>query len=70
MSNFCLIIDALFYDVYTRIAEIHLSEVGVDVQWFDVDVSYDASKENRWGNSRNYFSLPLYRMPIGNMLLQ
>ncbi|KAG6891481.1 hypothetical protein C0992_006212 [Termitomyces sp. T32_za158] len=62
--------NALFYDVYTHIADIHLSEVGIDVQWFDVDVSYDASKENRWGNSRNYFSLPLYRMPIGNMLLQ
>ncbi|KAG6869133.1 hypothetical protein C0993_001698 [Termitomyces sp. T159_Od127] len=52
--------NALFYDVYTHIAELHLSEVGIDVQWFDVDVSYDASKENRWGNSRNYFSLPLY----------
>ncbi|KAG6861085.1 hypothetical protein C0995_004022 [Termitomyces sp. Mi166 len=39
--------NALFYDVYTHIADVHLSEAGIDVQWSDVDVSFDASKEAR-----------------------
>ncbi|KAG6832595.1 hypothetical protein H0H92_014431 [Tricholoma furcatifolium] len=51
--------NALFYDVYTHISELHLSEVGIDVQWVDVDVTSD-SKKDRWGDSRNYFSLPLH----------
>ncbi|KAF5385873.1 hypothetical protein D9615_002229 [Tricholomella constricta] len=56
----------LFYDVYTHIAELHLAGVGIDVQWFDIDVTFDM-KEGRWGDSRKYFSLPLYRLPIGSM---
>ncbi|KAG6845935.1 hypothetical protein H0H87_000741 [Tephrocybe sp. NHM501043] len=55
-------LDALFYDVYTHISELHLSEVGINVQWSDVDVSIELNKD-RWGDSRNYFSLPLYRLP-------
>ncbi|KAH0589068.1 hypothetical protein H2248_004840 [Termitomyces sp. 'cryptogamus'] len=59
--------NALFYDVYTHIADIHLSQVGINVEWSDIDVSVDASRETRWGDSRNYFSLPLYRMPTGKL---
>ncbi|KAG5648486.1 hypothetical protein DXG03_003097 [Asterophora parasitica] len=58
----------LFYDVYTHIAELHLADVGIDMQWSDVDVSFDA-KDDRWGDSRKYFSLPLYRLPIGAKLV-
>jgi len=55
--------DALFYDVYTRVSEIDLDGLGLDVKWSDVDVIHEA-KENRWGRSRQYFSLPIYRLPL------
>lgn len=55
--------DALFYDVYTRISEIHLDGVGLDVEWSDVDVTFQ-DEEDRWAQSREYFSLPLFRLPI------
>ncbi|KAF8070492.1 S-adenosyl-L-methionine-dependent methyltransferase [Lyophyllum atratum] len=58
--------NALFYDVYTHIAELHLADVGIDIKWFDIDVTFDV-KEGRWGDSRKYFSLPLYRLPVGSM---
>lgn len=58
--------DAFFYDIYTRISELHLADIGLDVTWADVDVSFD-DKEGRWDESREYFSLPLYRLPIGKM---
>ncbi|PPQ67249.1 hypothetical protein CVT25_005833 [Psilocybe cyanescens] len=58
--------NAFFYDIYTRISEIHLADIGLEVTWADVDVSFD-DKEGRWGETREYFSLPLYRLPIGKM---
>jgi len=54
----------LFYDVYTHVSELHLADVGVDVEWRDVDVS---GGKDRWGKTRQYFSLPLYRLPVGRM---
>ncbi|KAG5634074.1 hypothetical protein H0H81_003496, partial [Sphagnurus paluster] len=39
--------NALFYDVYTHIAGLHLAEIGMDLSWFDVDVS--ESRDDRWG---------------------
>lgn len=60
------IIDALFYDVYTHLSELHLAEIGLDVEWRDLDVT-PSSSEARWGQTREYFSLPIYRLPIGMM---
>jgi len=57
----------LFYDVYTHVAELHLSDVGLDVQWYDVDVCSEDGENDRWGSSREYFTAPLYRLPIGKM---
>ncbi|KAF5393314.1 hypothetical protein D9757_000641 [Collybiopsis confluens] len=57
--------NALFYDVYTHLAELHLADVGVNVEWKDVHVG--EKKLERWGKTREYFSLPLYRLPIGSM---
>ncbi|KAF8653583.1 hypothetical protein AX16_003861 [Volvariella volvacea WC 439] len=54
----------LFYDVYTHIAELHLADIGLDVKWSDVDVT--SNREERWGESREYFSVPIYRLPIAN----
>ncbi|KAJ3775067.1 arginine methyl transferase [Lentinula raphanica] len=58
--------NALFHDVYTHLAELHLAEVGIDVTWEDVSVS-DERNLDRWGKTREYFLLPLYRLPIGRM---
>jgi len=58
-----------FYDIYTHISELHLANVGIDVDWSDIDVSLDI-EEDRWGQSRDYFSLPIYRLPIGKMKQQ
>lgn len=65
-GNFNLFTDPSFYDVYTHISELHLANVGIDVDWSDIDVSHDI-EEDRWGQSREYFSLPIYRLPIGRM---
>ncbi|KDR75852.1 hypothetical protein GALMADRAFT_226499 [Galerina marginata CBS 339.88] len=58
--------NAFFYDIYTHISELHLSNVGVDVVWSDVDVSFE-DQDGRWGQSREYFSLPIYRLPVARM---
>ncbi|KAF5370651.1 hypothetical protein D9758_001991 [Tetrapyrgos nigripes] len=58
--------NALFYDVYTHLAELHLSEVGVNVRWQDVQVYNDDME--RWGKTREYFTLPIYRLPVGQMV--
>ncbi|KAL0577319.1 Arginine N-methyltransferase 2 [Marasmius crinis-equi] len=54
----------LFYDVYTHLSELHLADVGVDVQWHDV---YVDEGDDRWGATRQYFALPVYRLPVGSM---
>ncbi|PCH43663.1 arginine methyl transferase [Wolfiporia cocos MD-104 SS10] len=58
--------NALFYDVYTHVSELHLADVGIDVEWSDVDVS--EGSEQRWGETREYFAQRLYRLPVGKML--
>lgn len=57
--------DALFYDVYTHVSELHLADVGIDISWSDVDVF--ANSGERWGATREYFGMRLYRLPIGSM---
>lgn len=58
-------LDALFYDVYTHVADLHLAAVGIDVEWTDVDVA--AQEAVRWGETQKYFSMRLYRLPIGRI---
>ncbi|KAH9930378.1 hypothetical protein B0H21DRAFT_761556 [Amylocystis lapponica] len=57
--------NALFYDVYTHVSDLHLADVGIDVEWNDVEVT--AGSDVRWGATREYFVLPIYRLPIGKM---
>lgn len=57
--------DSLFYDVYTRLSDLHLTEIGVDVEWSDLDVTQ--GEEERWGKTREYFAMPIYRLPVGRM---
>ncbi|KAH9985980.1 S-adenosyl-L-methionine-dependent methyltransferase [Russula compacta] len=55
--------NAAFYDVYTHLAELHLATVGIDIEWEDVDVA--TQEAVRWGDTRGYFSMRLYRLPVG-----
>jgi len=57
--------DASFYDVYTHLAEVHLAGIGIDIEWEDVDVS--TQEVVRWDNNREYFSMRLYRLPVGKV---
>ena len=57
--------DASFYDVYTHLAEVHLAGIGIDIEWEDVDVSMQ--EVVRWDNNREYFSMRLYRLPVGKV---
>lgn len=60
--------DALFYDVYTRVSDCHLSEIGADVHWHDVEVGLDdPGDDERWGGTRKYFALPIYHLPIAQL---
>ena len=54
--------DPTIYDVYTQVAELHLQEIGLQTKWFDVEVG--PSVQARWGETREYFTLPIYRLPI------
>ncbi|KAN0128745.1 S-adenosyl-L-methionine-dependent methyltransferase [Lactarius tabidus] len=54
--------NVLFYNVYMHLTELHLSEIGVDVEWDDVDVVTPG--EVRWGNTREYFAMRFYRLPV------
>jgi type IV protein arginine methyltransferase len=58
--------DALFHDVYTRLSDLHLADIGVEVEWSDVDIT-QGDDEERWGNTRKYFAIPIYRLPVGKM---
>ena len=58
--------DALFYDVYTRVSDLHLADVGIDVAWSDVDV-FEGGGADRWGETREYFGQRFYRLPLGRM---
>lgn len=53
----------LFYDVCSRMTEIHLADIGLEVQWTDVDAR-PRNHDERWGKSREYFTVPIYRLPL------
>ncbi|KAH0827809.1 arginine methyl transferase [Lanmaoa asiatica] len=60
--------NALFYDVYTRVSDCHLSEIGAEVHWHDIEVGLDDPEDGeRWGGTRKYFTLPIYRLPIAQL---
>ncbi|KAG8878180.1 Arginine N-methyltransferase 2 [Tulasnella sp. 331] len=59
--------NALFYDIYARLAELHLNDMGLSVSWSEVDVS-EVEDDTIWSGSRKYFTLPFYRLPICAMV--
>lgn len=60
-------VDALFYDVYTQLSELHLKNIGIEVTWSDVDVIGDYANKDIWNGTRNYFGMRFYRLPIGTL---
>ena len=59
----CVYPDAVFYDVYTKLAALNLDDLGLETQYEDVDVA-EKQGVDRWGRTREYFSARLYRMPV------
>jgi protein arginine N-methyltransferase 2 len=51
--------------VYTQLAGFHLGGVGIDVEWEDIDVAM--REAIRWGDTRGYFCMRLYRLAVGRM---
>ncbi|KAH7034826.1 arginine N-methyltransferase 2 [Microdochium trichocladiopsis] len=55
------------YDVYTRVAEMHLSDAGLDVEWQELDVDMkrlgEEGKGDWEGVKRRYWTLDKYRLP-------
>ncbi|KAL2109755.1 hypothetical protein VUR80DRAFT_2050 [Thermomyces stellatus] len=56
------------YDVYTKVAELHLSDAGLDVDWEIVPVDMKGLEEagkGEWeGVRRRYWTLDEYRLPV------
>lgn len=61
--------NALLYDVYSRVSECHLSDIGADVRWCFVQVDGEED-QGRWERSREYFTQPVYRLPIAQLKLK
>ncbi|QRW22426.1 hypothetical protein RhiXN_10013 [Rhizoctonia solani] len=55
---------ATFYDVYTKLSALHLEDMALTTTFEDIDIHAAAEGSGAWGETRKYFSLPLYRMPI------
>lgn len=54
-----------FYDVYTRISELDLNEIGLKTQWH---VMQPQIKEEEWqGVKRKYWDLARYYCPLARM---
>ncbi|KXX78698.1 Protein arginine N-methyltransferase 2 [Madurella mycetomatis] len=60
------------YDVYTKVAELHLVDAGLDVEWqvVTVDMSQlaEAGKGEWEGVKRRYWTLDKYRLPVCTFL--
>ncbi|ORY23543.1 S-adenosyl-L-methionine-dependent methyltransferase [Naematelia encephala] len=57
------------YAVSSHLAEIHLDDVGLDVEWHDVPIPESLRSEVWKGVRRRYWDLPGYKLPIARMML-
>lgn len=54
-----------FHDVYCRIAEMDLQEMGIATEYVEIAVPKEIDDNGVWDNiRRRYFSLDTYRLPI------
>lgn len=64
-----LLPDPTIYAVSSSLAELHLEDVGLQVEWHDVLIP-ESMREEVWkGVRRRYWDLPGYRLPIAKMSL-
>lgn len=62
-----LLPDPTIYSVSSSLAELHLEDVGLQVEWHDVLIP-ESMREEVWkGVRRRYWDLPGYRLPIAKM---
>ncbi|KAK8844678.1 arginine N-methyltransferase 2 [Kwoniella newhampshirensis] len=61
--------NATIYSVSSALAELHLEDVGLEVEWHDVLIPESLREEVWKGVRRRYWELPGYRLPIGKMRL-
>ena len=56
--------DPTIYAVSASLAELHMEDVGLSVEWHDVPIA-DSLREEVWkGVKRKYWELPSYKLPI------
>ncbi|EIW73191.1 hypothetical protein TREMEDRAFT_73009 [Tremella mesenterica DSM 1558] len=59
--------DATIYSVSCNVAELHMEDVGLSVEWHDIFIP-ESQREEVWrGVKRKYWDLPGYRLPIAQM---
>ncbi|KAJ4297769.1 Arginine N-methyltransferase 2 [Kalmusia sp. IMI 367209] len=57
------------YDVYTKVAEIDLHEVGFDTTWEDIKVPTGLHGSKQWeGTRRPYWTIDVYRLPVNTFV--
>lgn len=62
-----LLPDPTIYSVSSSLAELHLEDVGLQVEWHDVLIP-ESMREEVWkGVRRRYWDLPGYKLPIAKM---
>jgi protein arginine N-methyltransferase 2 len=59
--------DPTIYSVASALAELHLEDVGLNVEWHDVPIAESLREEVWKGVRRRYWELPSYRLPIARM---
>jgi len=61
--------NSFFHDVYCRIAEMHLLNVGLQTEYIDIPI--DPSNDEIWeGVNRRYWTLDTYRLPKCQFMLE
>lgn len=61
------LIDPTIYSVSSNLAELHMEDVGLKVEWHDVPIAESMRGEVWRGVKRRYWDLPGYRLPIARM---
>lgn len=53
----------------SALAELHLDDVGLEVEWHTVPIAQSLAEEVWKGVRRRYWELPGYQLPIAKMRL-
>ncbi|GFZ44733.1 methyltransferase [Saitozyma sp. JCM 24511] len=61
--------NATIYAVSSHLAELHMEDVGMGVEWHDVPIAESLRSEVWKGVRRRYWDLPGYRLPVARLQL-